>query len=88
MNSFNRAEQQAISRAAAELELRGSVGSLDLINRTFVLTASTRVVTVSWTDLTSLRGVVLATLSGRNIEVEGYLQGNGVLVARKVSLQG
>ena len=74
--------------AAAELELRGSVGSLDLINRTFVLTASTRVVTVSWTDLTSLRGVVLATLSGRNIEVEGYLQGNGVLVARKVSLQG
>lgn len=73
--------------AAAELELRGSVGSLDLVKRTFVLTTSTRVVTVSWTDLTSLRGVVLASLSGGTVEVEGYLQSNGVLVARKISLE-
>ena len=74
--------------AAAELELRGSVGSLDLLNRTFVLTTSTRVVTVSWTDLTWFRGVLLATLTGRTVEVEGYLQSNGVLVARKISLEG
>jgi hypothetical protein len=34
-----------------------------------------------------LRGVVLASLSGGTVEVEGYLQSNGVLVARKISLE-
>lgn len=70
--------------AAAEVEIKGSVSSVDLIARTFVITSQSRVTTVRWTDLTSFRSLAIAALSGSTVKVEGYLQ-NNVLVARKIS---
>lgn len=69
---------------AAEVEIKGSVSAVDLIARTFVISSQSRITTVRWTDLTSFRSLVVATLSGSTVKVEGYLQ-NGVLVARKIS---
>jgi hypothetical protein len=71
--------------AAAEVELRGSISSIDLLSRSFVLTTATRIVTVRWTDLTSFRNVLLsALLAGSTVKVEGYLQTSEVVIARKV----
>lgn len=69
---------------AAEVELKGTISSVDLIARTFVITSHSRVTTVRWTDLTSFRSLAIAALSGSTVKVEGYLQ-NNVVVARKIS---
>lgn len=68
---------------AAEIEIKGSAGSLNLTARTFVLTSGSKTYTVQWGSLTRFIGIVAASLSGAQVEVEGYLQ-NGTLIAKKI----
>lgn len=68
---------------SAEIEAHGTISAVDTVNHTLVLTTASGTINVRWTDLTSFRDITVATLSGANVEIEGYLQAN-VLVARKI----
>lgn len=62
----------------------GTAGTVDTTAKTFVLTTSSSTQKVQWSDQTYFAGVTTATLDGVAVVVEGYLDTNGTLVARKV----
>jgi Domain of unknown function (DUF5666) len=84
----------AVTSAVTIRELRGVPSAVDVTAKTFTLTttrlSSVSTQSVSWTDQTVWGGTLTAATLGAQtaVAVEGYLDSNGVLVAREVRVPG
>ncbi len=74
------------SAAGMMIELRGVASQVDLGAKTFVLNQAGSTRLVRWTDMTYFADLSPATLAGKTVEVEGFVQGSE-LIARKVKLE-
>jgi hypothetical protein len=88
MNATGQVKATAIScekadDAHAVLSRQGVAGSVDGTAKTFSLVTSKESLSVKWSTDTLFRNVDAASLSGKNLEVEGTTSG-GVLLATKV----
>jgi len=70
-------------------QMAGSAGSVDQAAKTFVLALPRGISqSVKWRDQTVFTGITAATLSGATVHVDGYLDTNGVLIAREIRVPG
>lgn len=69
--------------AHAVLSRQGVAGSVDATTKTFSLVTPKETVSVKWSADTLFRNIDAASMSGKNLEVEGTMTG-GILVATKV----
>lgn len=73
-------------------EYRGTATGVVTASRSFTLAQAAgttpALLTVQWTQQTVFKGLTAATLSGTSLVAEGYLDGNGVLIAREIRTPG
>jgi len=70
-------------------QMVGSAGSVDQAAKTFVLALPRGIAqSVKWRGQTVFTSITAAALSGATVHVDGYLDTNGVLMAREIRVPG
>ena len=72
----------------AVIEREGLTSAVDQNAKTFKVTPRQGpAINVAWTDTTYFKGITAATLAGAKVEVEGALQADGSIGARRIKLE-